>query len=466
VLRQKWRLDALLGLGGMAAVYAATHRNGSRGAVKVLHPELAVDRDIRQRFLREGYVANQVDHPGVVRVLDDDEDEGTVFLVMELLEGETLEGRRERKGGALPADEVLSVADQLLDALAAAHAKGIIHRDIKPENVFLTREGHVKVLDFGIARIRQTSHTAATKTGATMGTPAFMSPEHARGRWDEVDARSDVFAIGATLFTLASGRYVHDGGTVNEVLLSAMTQPAPLLLSVAPHAGSALAAVVDRALAFDKADRWPDAIAMQQAVRQAFHAGATADTSSVAVLRAGMAQDQPPLAASSVAEGPRTAAGVSRTAMESMGLVRPRGVPWGVLAAVAVAAVLITVLVVMGRGAGSSSPASATAAASVPVTVPAKTATDLPPSPNTPVVVPVPTPAVSVLSVESLPKEAVPHVAEPAPRVVRPAVPATEDRNVLLEMLAERQAEKPVEKPVEKPAPPKKPKKDALDQLY
>jgi hypothetical protein len=320
----------------------------------------------------------------------------------------------------------------------------------------------VKVLDFGIARVRQTSHTSATKTGATMGTPAFMSPEHARGRWDEVDARSDVYAIGATLFTLVSGRYAHDGGTVNEVLLSAMTQPAPKLLSVAPHAGAALAAVVDRALAFDKADRWPDAVAMQQAVRQAFHQGSAADTSSVAVLRAGMAEDQPPPAAPSVAEGPRTAAGVSRTAMESMGLARPRGVRWGVVAAVALAAVLITVLVILGRGAGSPSPASATAAAPVPVATPVAAPTAAPTSPNTPVVVPVPTPAVSVLSVESLPKEAVPRVADLPPRVARPAPTAIPERNAIPEKLAE----KPPEVPAEKPAPVKRPKKDALDQLY
>lgn len=134
----KYVIERLLGVGGMAAVYAARHRNGNRVAVKVLHRELSVDGNIRQRFLREGYVANAVEHAGVVRVLDDDTAaDGSVFLVMELLEGETLEARLRRKG-VLDAADVLSLTDQLLDVLAAAHGRGILHRDIKPENLFLT----------------------------------------------------------------------------------------------------------------------------------------------------------------------------------------------------------------------------------------------------------------------------------------------------------------------------------------
>src|SRR5208282_3560858 len=153
VLKEKWRLDGLLGVGGMAAVYAATHRNGSRVAIKLLHPELSTHHEVRTRFLREGYVANAVGHEGAVRITDDDvAEDGSAFLVMELLDGETLEDRRIRSGGQLNEDEVLSVADQLLDVLIAAHAKGVIHRDLKPDNVFITRTGQVKLLDYGIAR--------------------------------------------------------------------------------------------------------------------------------------------------------------------------------------------------------------------------------------------------------------------------------------------------------------------------
>ena len=273
VLKEKWRLDVLLGVGGMAAVYAATHRNGSRVAIKVLHPELSTNHQVCMRFLREGYVANAIGHDGAVRIADDDvAEDGSAFLVMELLDGETLEDRRIRCGGRLDEDEVLWLADQMLDVLAAAHAKGIIHRDIKPENVFLTRTGQVKVLDFGIARLREaTSKSTATVSGATMGTPAFMSPEQARGLWEEVDGRSDLWAVGATMFNLLTGTLPHEGRTTNEQLLHAMTKEPPPLESVLPSATPAVCHVVNRALAFEKDRRWRDAGRMQEGVLSAYH---------------------------------------------------------------------------------------------------------------------------------------------------------------------------------------------------
>jgi len=273
VLRGKWKLEALLGIGGMAAVYSATHtNNGRRGAIKLLHPELSRNPEVRGRFLREGYAANKVEHPGTVAVLDDDvAEDGSVFLVMELLHGETLEARRER-AGVLPPAEVLFIADKILDVLAAAHPKGIVHRDLKPENIFLCRDGVVKVLDFGIARVREASGARAggkqTMTNAgPMGTPAYMPPEQARGRWTDVGPWTDLWAMGATMFTLLTGRLVHEAETVNELLLAAMTKPAPPLASMMPGVSTALAGIVDRALAFRTGDRWADAAAMQGAVR-------------------------------------------------------------------------------------------------------------------------------------------------------------------------------------------------------
>ncbi len=273
VLRDKWHLDVLLGVGGMAAVYGATHRNGSRAAVKVLHSELTINPQVRTRFLREGYVANKVGHDGAVKVIDDDTaEDGSLFLVTELLDGETLEDRRVRLGGKLSEDDVLAVADQLLDVLVAAHANGVVHRDLKPENVFTTRMGVVKVLDFGIARLRELSTAStATKSGASMGTPAYMPPEQARGLWDEVDGRSDLWAVGATMFHLLTGRMVHGGRTANEQLLEAMTKPAPPLALVLPTVSPAVAHLVDRALAFEREKRWPDAGRMQEALRLAYH---------------------------------------------------------------------------------------------------------------------------------------------------------------------------------------------------
>ncbi len=272
-LRGKWRLDSLLGVGGMAAVYAGTHRNGSRAAVKVLHAELTINAEVRSRFLREGYVANSIAHEGAVKVLDDDvAEDGSLFLVTELLDGETLEDRRVRLGGRLVEDDVLSVTEQLLDVLAVAHERGVVHRDLKPENLFLTRSGQLKVLDFGIAALRSLSTAStATKEGTSMGTAAFMSPEQARGLWAEVDAQSDLWACGATMFCLLSGSLVHEGRTTNEVLLKAMTTPALAIASIVPQTSPAVGLLIDRALAFEKDKRWRDARRMQDAVRRAYH---------------------------------------------------------------------------------------------------------------------------------------------------------------------------------------------------
>ncbi|MGH7298313.1 MAG: serine/threonine-protein kinase, partial [Polyangiaceae bacterium] len=205
-LNGKYRLDRLLGVGGMASVYAATHRNTKRVAVKVLHTELSVHPGLRTRFMREGYLANTVAHPGAVAVLDDDvAEDGAAFLVMELLEGETLAEAGDRHGGTLPLRAVLAVAYQVLDVLAAASDKNVVHRDIKPPNLFLTRTGHVKVLDFGVARMRQTGGEVATHSGLAMGTPAFMAPEQALGRSDEIDGLTDLWGLGATMFALLTG---------------------------------------------------------------------------------------------------------------------------------------------------------------------------------------------------------------------------------------------------------------------
>jgi serine/threonine-protein kinase len=273
VLREKWRLDRLIGLGGMAAVYAATHRNGKRAAIKILHPEAAAIADIRARFLREGYLANRVHHPGALSILDDDVDEeGTVFLVMELLQGETLEARWHRMKH-LPWLEVCVVVDKVLDILVAAHAKAIVHRDLKPGNVFIEDTGGIKVLDFGIARLNSMApQPGDTARDGALGTPGFMPPEQARGRWADVDAQSDVWAVGATAFAVLTDRYVHEAPTLNEQLLAAMTEPAPPVRSLVPDVPDAFAAVIDRALAFDKKLRWSEARAMQKALREAYEA--------------------------------------------------------------------------------------------------------------------------------------------------------------------------------------------------
>jgi eukaryotic-like serine/threonine-protein kinase len=269
-LAGKWRLDALLGAGGMGVVYAATHRNGHRVAIKMLHPALSIDGSVKGRFLREGYIANAVGHPGAVRVVDDDTaEDGAVFLVMELLEGESFGGRARKEGHRLPLAEVTAMASAVLETLAAAHEKGIFHRDIKPDNIFATHDGGVKLLDFGIARLADPTGVSFTGSGATMGTPAFMAPEQAMGDAEQVDGQSDLWALGATMFTLVAGRHVHEASSVNQQLVLAATRPAPRLLDAAPATPRALADVIDRALAFAKRDRFLTATGMRRALLEA-----------------------------------------------------------------------------------------------------------------------------------------------------------------------------------------------------
>ena len=269
VLRDKWRLHAIIGTGGFSAVYAASHRNGKRVAIKILNPELSAIETARSRFLREAYAVNAVEHPGMVSVVDDDvDDDGCVFLVMDLLEGETLEERRQRAGGSLDFDDVLMMADEVLDVLAAAHEKGVIHRDLKPENVFICKNGQIKLLDFGVAKLRETHHAKAlTVNGIVIGTPAFMPPEQARGQWEQVDERSDVWSMGATMFTLLTGQLVHGHLNPHEALIASVSKPAPSLDDVSPGAPRSLVTFMARALAFDRANRYQSARDMQHAVR-------------------------------------------------------------------------------------------------------------------------------------------------------------------------------------------------------
>lgn len=267
----RYRLVRLVGVGGMAAVYAGLHRNGRTVAIKILHDRLSSDPEMERRFRREARLANTLDHPGVVPVTDDDvSEDGCFFLVMPLLVGETVRARAERLGGRLPIAEVLSIAHAVLDVLAQAHARKIVHRDIKPENLFVTQNGEVRVLDFGIAKFFETVESeTATRSGRALGTPAFMAPEQALGRRREVDARSDIWGVGATMFTLLSGRLVHVAESGSETLVLAATRPPQHLKEVVPEIETELGRVVDVALAFARTDRWATAAAMGEALNGA-----------------------------------------------------------------------------------------------------------------------------------------------------------------------------------------------------
>jgi serine/threonine-protein kinase len=209
-------------------VFQASHRNGNRVAIKMLHADLAGSEDVRERFLAEGYAANRVAHAGVVTVRDEGTTaDGAVFLVMDLLQGQTIAERVRAGGEPLSVGEVLELASQVLDVLVHAHDRGVVHGDIKPENVFLTREDRVRLLNFGVER------------------------------WADQDARSDLWSLGATLYRLLSGRWVRE---------SDRAIPSLGEVAVLPRS---LVAVVDRALSFDREARFPDARSMQLAVKAA-----------------------------------------------------------------------------------------------------------------------------------------------------------------------------------------------------
>jgi serine/threonine protein kinase len=264
----KWRLDRLIGIGGMAAVYSASHRNGAHAAIKILHAQFARRADARTRFLREAYIANKAGK-GAVAVLDDDvDDAGAPYLVMDLLRGEPVDVRAKRLGGKLPLQEVLWIATQVLATLEHAHEHGIVHRDLKPDNLFWTTDQVLKVLDFGVARLRDANTTETTRTGVVVGTPMFMAPEQALGSTSEIDARTDLWSLGAIMFRLLTGRHVHPSAQVNALVIAA-TKRAPSIASVDETVPAKVAVVVDTALQFEREKRYDSAHDMRVAIEAA-----------------------------------------------------------------------------------------------------------------------------------------------------------------------------------------------------
>ena len=301
----RWRIDALLGCGSTSAVYAATHRNGHRAALKIIHQSLCADAALTERFLREAGIANAVKHRAIVPIGDDGiAEDGCAYLVLELLEGETLDEIRARSANRIALRDLAPIADELMSAISAVHTAGIVHRDLKPGNVFITKphetkpgegaasatRGRLKLLDFGTARIfdREMDSTLSA-AGLVMGTPAYMSPEQARGARAEVDAQSDVWSLGAMIFTLLTGEHVHVGKDSHQQLLMAAMRPARFVSDADRSIDHRVAAVIDRALAYAKKDRWPDV----QSFRVAFRGAVVASTPSMQDFKAFVDSDAP-----------------------------------------------------------------------------------------------------------------------------------------------------------------------------
>jgi serine/threonine-protein kinase len=282
-----WVLEKLLGWGGTSAVYEAVrHDHGEHRAIKILHPSLCSEPLVVERFLQEAYVASSIRHRGIVHMYGDGMSEGSVYLVLDLLDGESLEERRCHMG-KLPLDAVLTIAEELHSVLRAVHLAGVVHRDLKPQNIFATNHGELKLLDFGTARVFDPIPGERRKPlstdGLVVGSPSFMAPESARGERTKIDARTDLWSLGATLFTLLTGEYVHVAKDPHKRLLAAATKPARSLAEAAPWLDPAIVAVVDRALAFDPDARWPDAIAMRRALRSACAISEPPPSESIAV---------------------------------------------------------------------------------------------------------------------------------------------------------------------------------------
>ncbi len=268
VLGGRYRLEALLGQGGMSSVYRGSDSNLRRAvAVKLIHTHLTNDPEFIRRFETEAAAVAKLRHPNIIQVFDFDRDNGTYYMVLELVSGESGDRRVRRLAAAgerMPAPEVAAITATIAEAIEYAHQQGLIHRDIKPANIMLTENGQAVLMDFGVAKILGgTQHTA---TGMVIGTAYYISPEMVRGR--PPSAQSDVYALGATLFEMLAGQPAFTGDSAMSVMMKHVNEPVPDVRRFAPETPAYLAAVVEKAMAKDPTKRFQTASAMAVALRK------------------------------------------------------------------------------------------------------------------------------------------------------------------------------------------------------
>ena len=273
VLNDRYELGATLGAGGMARVVEAHDRVlDRRVAVKLLRDDIATDPSIRERFLREARTAAKFNHPNAVAVYDTGQDGRQPWIVMELIRGEDL-SRRLTISGRLDESDAVRITDAVLAALEAAHRDGMVHRDVKPANIMLLDDGGVKLADFGIAKSVQEAAAGMTATGQIIGTAKYLSPEQVEGR--AATPASDVYATGVVLYEMLSGEPPFTGDSAIAIALAHTRDPIPDIRRAAPGISAPLAAVVERSLAKDPAERFSDAGEMRRALG-GHHAAPTA----------------------------------------------------------------------------------------------------------------------------------------------------------------------------------------------
>jgi len=427
VLAGKYRVDRILGAGGMGLVVAATHLTiHQRVALKFLRPDAARMPETKERFLREAQAAVRLKSEHVAKVLDVGTlEDGSPYMVMEYLEGATL-GDVVRNHGPLPVADAVSHVVQACEAVAEAHAAGIVHRDIKPDNLFLTKSVHgrhlVKVLDFGIAKTLGVDlHLSLTRTATIVGSPLYMPPEQLRSA-KHVDVRADIWALGAVLFELVAGRPPFVAESFSELCLKVATDPTPTPSSVRADVPASLDAVVLRCLEKDPSKRFQNVGELADAL-QAFASESVRDfarrVSSVLKMDSQPAPPPPPEVAPTVTDGGTLAKANTGTAWghtSAGALARRRRLAWVVGAAAAALVSAAAVVAVVSRPAAPAPSAPASAAAAAAATSAAAVTTTNPPavSMEAPVVV-LPSAAPSVSEPSAAPSP------QPAPRRAPPA---------------------------------------------
>ena len=288
-LAGQYDVEREIGRGGMGIVYLARDLKLDRPvAIKTLPAHLAGSPDVRERFLREARTAAHLSHPSIVPIHRADEIGGQVFFVMGYVDGESLAQRLAERGRPPFAETIGQLRDVAL-ALGYAHARGVVHRDVKAENILIERgTGRAVVTDFGIARLAESKQLTAT--GQVLGTVHYMSPEQVSG--DAVDGRSDVYALGVVAFLALSGVFPFDSETPSAVLVSHVTRPAPRLLDAAPDVPPSLAAIVDRCLAKNPADRFETSGALADALERVQGDARAADHNRVDAARTLISETQ------------------------------------------------------------------------------------------------------------------------------------------------------------------------------
>jgi serine/threonine-protein kinase len=360
VLGTKYRIEDKIGEGGMGKIYLARHVTlKKRYAVKMLNTEFSKNQEAVERFRREATTAGELDHPNIINITDIDyTEDGHAYIVMEFLEGRELRDDL-MKSPVLPADRLVRIITQVCRALDAAHARGIVHRDLKPENIFLVdlpdQPDTVKLLDFGISKIKTGGDTNLTQTGMVIGTPHYMAPEQAKGDRD-IDHRADIFAIGAMLYEACTGQVPATGDTATAILMKILLEEPPPPRQLNPELPPEVEAVILRAMQKDREARFQSCNELAEALQAATGIGMSIMSGmSVPSFPTAHAQQPPGGGAPQgygTAQTPMSWDGAPSTASTPSPVEKPRK-KGGMGALIAIPLVLLLVLVVGGGAVGA-----------------------------------------------------------------------------------------------------------------